>query len=89
MAQTQLQNEAKGLKRSFGDILYPSKMRDNVVPGSAHTKRTKRGLINGMGNFLSYLFGTATESEIQHLANNVKLLNQKDLVLAHQFNPRL
>ena len=89
MAQTQLQNEANGLQRSFGDILYPSQMRDNVVPASAQTKRAKRGLINGMGNLLSYLFGTATESEIQHLANNVKLLNQKDLVLAHQFNGTL
>ena len=89
LAQTQLQDVANGLQRSFGDILYPSKTRDDVVTATALSKRAKRGLINGMGNLFSYLFGTATESEIQHLANNVKLLNQKDLVLAHQFNGTL
>ena len=89
MAQSQLKDVANGLQHSFGDILYPFKTHDNVVTATAHSKREKRGLINGMGNLLSYLFGTATESEIQHLANNVQLLNQKDLILAHQFNGTL
>ena len=52
-------------------------------------KRTKRGLIDGLGKAFSYLFGTATEGEIAHLENNIDLLNQKDMAIAHQFNGTL
>ena len=37
-------------------------------------------------NAFNYLFGIANECEIKHLANNVNLLNKKDLAIAHRFN---
>ena len=56
----------------------PSRRIKRVLPQSELTPlgKTKRGLIDGIGNALNYLFGTATESEIKHLTKNVQLLNQ-------------
>ena len=101
-ALSELNGEAGGLKRTFLDLLYPKSVPDNsdirdrrrarrrikrvLPPHLEPLRRTKRGLVDGLGNAFNYLFGTATESEIKHLEKNVKLLNQKDLAIAHQFN---
>ena len=76
----QLNMEIDGLFSTFQDMLYPT---------SDSPRRTKRGLIDGIGNAFSYLFGTATESEIKHLSNNVKLINEKSEAMAHRFNGTL
>ena len=98
-AQTQLSGEINGLLRTFRDVLYPPKAsvpvdvlspESAVSPDSVHQPgRAKRGLIDGLGNVMSFLFGTATESEIKHLTNNVELINAKDTALAHRFNGTL
>ena len=86
-AHSQQIEVATGLRRSFNDLLYPNDPTFNMA--TVRTKRVKRAWFNGFGNMMSYLFGTATESEIQHLAKNIELLNQKDVVLAHRFNGTL
>ena len=99
-ALTELNSETNGLRRTFRDILYPPKAQYPEGPSDRRIKRVlpaepltasrpKRGLINGIGNALSYLFGTATESEIKHLTRNVKLINQKDMAIAHRFKRHL
>ena len=94
-AITELNAEAVGLRRDFNDLLYPASwnwenpLTSNLSPSELELPRKKRGLIDGIGKAFSYLFGTATESEITHLVNNVRLLNQKDMVMAHQFNGTL
>ena len=51
--------------------------------------RRKRALFDGGGKVLSFLFGTATEGEVKHLTENVKLLNMKAVAMAHAFNGTL
>ena len=99
-AQTQLSGEINGLLRTFRDVLYPPEASGpvdvvlspeaSVSPDAVHQPGSaKRGLIDGLGNAMSYLFFTATESEIKHLTNNVQLINAKDTALAHRFNGTL
>ena len=38
---------------------------------------------------MSSIFGTVTESEISHLTNNVRLINDKEMAIAHMFNGTL
>ena len=71
------------LTASPADFTSPSD-----TPRSLNNRR-KRGLINGIGKIMSSLFGTATESEISHLTNNVRLINDKEMAIAHMFNGTL
>ena len=45
-----------------------------------------KSALNFVGNIGHALFGIATEADSKHLARNLKLLNEKDLALAHHFN---
>ena len=76
----QLNHEHTEIKSSFGYLLSAPSQSD---------KRVKRGLIDGIGKAMSSLFGTATESEINHLDKNVKLINAKEVAMAHAFNGTL
>ena len=104
-ALDQLNAEADGLMRTFQDVLYPPNIdspKNSPAQRSMptrrfleplrlrHTKndRTKRAL-DFIGDIGHALFGIATESEIKHLNRNLKLLNEKDMALAHRFNGTL
>ena len=88
----QLQAEGKDLAFLFSDLLSlpedPSdvEFRRNLTR-SRH--RPRRGLIDGIGKIMSSLFGTATEGEIKHLSENVRLVNSKEIAMAHMFNGTL
>ena len=83
-----LVTEVDDLSLTFSDLLYPQSDQ-TPNPSFSRRRRIRRGLINGIGKAMSYLFGTATEGEIKHLTNNVQLLNRKDIALAHKFNGTL
>ena len=71
-----LDEEARLLKHDFPEILDTS-------------GRQKRGLINGIGSVMSYMFGTATETEISHLQSQVNVLGRDSKLMAHSFNGTL
>ena len=71
-----LDEEARLIKHAFPEILSTS-------------RRHKRGLINGIGSAMSYMFGTATETEISHLQSQVNVLGRNSKILAHSFNGTL
>ena len=84
----QLQSESKDLTLLFSDLLsLPSDFRDDRA--RRPSQRSKRGLIDGIGKIMSSLFGTATEGEIKHLSENVRLVNNKEIAMAHMFNGTL
>ena len=89
----QLKTEGTDLSVMFSDLLFLSddrtENRAKRNSSSSQRPRAKRGLINGIGSVMSSLFGTATESEIQHLAKNVRLINAKEVAMAHAFNGTL
>ena len=85
----QLQNEGKELTIMFSDLLLISDDLPDRTKRSVFRTRSRRGLIDGIGTVMSSLFGTATESEIQHLTQNVHLINAKEITMAHAFNGSL
>ena len=98
----QLQPEGKDLAFTFSDLLsLPDDPRD-ARGNSTYSRRSRhrpnlrrsrhrprRGLIDGIGKAMSSLFGIATEGEIKHLTENVRLINSKELAMAHLFNGTL
>ena len=88
----QLQSERKDLAFLFSDLLsLPGDPRDERVRrNSTYSRRSRqrprRGLIDGIGKIMSTLFGTATEGEIKRLSENVRLVNNKEMAMAHMFN---
>ena len=71
-----LSEETRLIKHDFPEILNTS-------------RRRKRGLINGIGNVMSYMFGTATETETSHLQSQINVLGKNTRLLAHSFNGTL
>ena len=70
----------------FSDLLFLSddRIENRAKRNSSRSQRSrsKRGLINGIDSVMSSLFGTATESEIQHPAKNIRLVNAKEVAMA-------
>ena len=86
----QLQIEGKELTIMFSDLLLISDdLPDDRTKRSIFRTRSRRSLIDGIGTVMSSLFGTATESEIQHLTQNVHFINAKEIAMAHAFNGTL
>ena len=98
----QLQSEGKDLAYTFSDLLSLPEDLGDVRGNSTYERRSRhrpnprrsrhrrrRGLIDGIGKIMSSLFGTATEGEIKHLSENVRLVNAKEVAMAHMFNGTL
>ena len=70
------------------EVTYLYSAFPEILSGQV-SHRQRRGLINGLGDAMSYLFGTATEGEIHHLQSQISILGKEDKILAHSFNGTL